>query len=209
MKISVRPDKSVLVSYPVFVKEKEILSFLGKHEPWIVQQQQKAVERRGKLNAGTIIKTKLHTVELCFNPTIKVEVHKNSLLKIYAPDFQQEKARLNLESVLLKIYRVEAHTLLPRRLEKLATQHGFSYARVSIRNNKRNWGSCSSRNNISLNLQMMKLPDELIDYILLHELVHTEIKDHSERFWKRLDQLTSNRARQLAREIKNYSTYTI
>lgn len=55
----------------------------------------------------------------------------------------------------------------------------------------------------------MKLPDHLIDYILLHELVHTEIKDHGDRFWKKLDEITGNKAKELAREVKKYSTYTL
>jgi predicted metal-dependent hydrolase len=131
------------------------------------------------------------------------------LIKIYAEDFNSEAGHLFLEDTLNYVYRNEARTLLPPRLQELAATHGFSYAKVTIRNNRRNWGSCSSRNNISLNLQMMKLPDELIDYILLHELVHTEIKDHSERFWKRLDQLTHNRSKNLAKEVKKYTTYTI
>ncbi len=208
MKISVKPDKSVLVSFPFFAKEKEILSFLAKNEAWIIQHQQKAGEKRNKFTDGMVITTKLHTIELGIGPTARFDV-KNNVVKFFATNFQSEKVQLDIEYLLTKIYRTEAHMTLPRRLDELARLHGFSYAKVTIRNNKRNWGSCSSRNNISLNLQMMKLPDELIDYILLHELVHTEIKDHSERFWKRLDQLTHNRARELAKEVKKYSTYTI
>lgn len=208
MKISVRPDKSVLVSYPFFVKEKEILTFLAKHESWVIQQQQKAGEKRKRFREGMVIKTRIHTIEFHLSHRSYIEP-KGDVLKFYAPSFQDEEVQLDIEHMLTKVYRLEAHIILPRRLQELARQHGFSYNQVSIRNNKRSWGSCSSRNNISLNLQMMKLPDELIDYILLHELVHTEIKDHSQRFWQRLGELTNNRARELANEVRNYSTYTI
>jgi len=56
---------------------------------------------------------------------------------------------------------------------------------------------------------MMKLPDELIDYILLHELVHTEIKNHGAKFWEKLNSITNNRARELAKEVRKFSTYTL
>jgi predicted metal-dependent hydrolase len=208
IKISVKPDKSVLISFPFFVSEKEVLSFLAGNETWIRQQQNKAVAKRKIFEVGEIIQTKLHQVELCVGKTEDVETIGN-VVKVCAKDFSSEKARIFLEDILTQVYRYEARKLLPPRLKELAVIHGFNYNKVSIRNNKRNWGSCSSNNNISLNLQMMKLPDELIDYILLHELVHTEIKNHSERFWKKLDQITGNRARELARQVKKFSTYTL
>lgn len=208
MKISVKPDKSVLISFPFFVSEREVLSFLARNEAWIRKQQDKAIAVRKEFREGETIPTKFHQVELCSGKTQDVETI-GKVVKIYSPDFNSEKTRDFLEDILNQVYRYEARKLLPPRLKELAARHGFSYNKVSIRNNKRNWGSCSSQNNISLNLQMMKLPDELIDYILLHELVHTEIKDHSERFWKKLDQITNGRARELAKEVKKYSTYTL
>jgi predicted metal-dependent hydrolase len=208
MKISVKPDKSVLVSFPMFVSLKEATTFLAKHEDWILKQQEKASASRKSYPHGSTIATKLHVIELCPGKIGEI-VTTGNIVKIYAEDFNSEAGHLFLEDIINQVYRTEARKLLPPRLKELATTHGFSYAKATIRNNRRNWGSCSSRNNISLNLQMMKLPDELVDYILLHELVHTEIKDHSERFWKRLDQLTHNRAKKLAKEVKKYTTYTI
>jgi predicted metal-dependent hydrolase len=208
MKISVKPDKSVLVSFPFFVSEKEILTFLTQNESWIRRQQEKVNAKRNKLSAERVFKTKLHTIKLCAGKIQETKFSGNCI-RFHSPEFSSEKTHAIVEKLITDVYRLEARKLLPPRLNELAKKHHFQYQKVTIRNNKRNWGSCSSRNNISLNLQMMKLPDHLIDYILLHELVHTEIKDHSERFWKRLDVVTGNRARELAREVKKYSTYTL
>lgn len=84
------------------------------------------------------------------------------------------------------IDRTEARTRLVRRLAQLAARHGFSYNRVFVRNQKTRWGSCSSANNINLNINLARLPRELMDYIILHELVHTRVKNHSPRFWEML-----------------------
>jgi predicted metal-dependent hydrolase len=65
MKISVKPDKSVLVSFPLFVSIKEATSFLAKHEDWILKQQEKAVAARKLYPHGLSIQTKMHKVELC------------------------------------------------------------------------------------------------------------------------------------------------
>ena len=82
--------------------------------------------------------------------------------------------------------RHEAARALAVRIELLAGQHGFGYNRLSIRNQRTLWGSCSKGNNISLNQNLIRLPQELQDYVILHELVHTRVKNHSAAFWKEL-----------------------
>ncbi len=86
-----------------------------------------------------------------------------------------------------KIPQATAKAMLKHRLQELARQHGFSCNRVYVRNQRSRWGSCSHLNNISLNINLVALTPDLMDYVILHELVHTRIKNHSKRFWAELD----------------------
>ncbi|NLE09496.1 MAG: M48 family metallopeptidase [Dehalococcoidales bacterium] len=105
---------------------------------------------------------------------------------------QYETDIANASSQVIDIDKDEAKRKLTSRLAYLAEKHGFACNRVSVRNQKTRWGSCSFHNNISLNMQLVRLPDDLIDYVLLHELAHTKIKNHSKQFWALLDSLTGN-----------------
>jgi len=87
------------------------------------------------------------------------------------------------------INRAKAKRKLTRRLKHLAMKHGFTYNRVFIRNQRTIWGSCSYKNNISLNMKVFRLPEELVDYVILHELAHTRVKNHSNDFWALMDRL--------------------
>ena len=78
--------------------------------------------------------------------------------------------------------RRQAKAELPSRLAELAARYGFTYNRVSIKHNATNWGSCSSKGNINLNLTIMRLPRVLQDYVLLHELCHLRHQDHGHGF---------------------------
>lgn len=89
--------------------------------------------------------------------------------------------------------RKAAKAQLPQRLDELAARYDFAYNRVTIKHNATNWGSCSTRNNINLNLNIVRLPKVLQDYVLLHELCHLRHHDHGHAFHLLLEHvLTDN-----------------
>ena len=81
----------------------------------------------------------------------------------------------------------QAQRELPPRLLELAAANGLSVARVTIRDQRSRWGSCSSRGHIALNYRLMLMPPEVRDYILVHELMHLRQADHSRRFWRHVE----------------------
>ena len=83
----------------------------------------------------------------------------------------------------LKEITKEARKILPSRLEELARTMGISYNQVSLRKQKTRWGSCNSKGNISLNCLLVRVPDEVRDYVLIHELCHRRHMNHSKAFW--------------------------
>jgi predicted metal-dependent hydrolase len=89
-----------------------------------------------------------------------------------------------IRKAVLDTLKKQAKAFLPRRVRYLAELYGFSVDTVRFNNAKTRWGSCSSRGSINLNVALMQLPYELIDYVIVHELAHTKYLDHSEDFWE-------------------------
>ena len=93
----------------------------------------------------------------------------------------------------IETLRRKAKAELPGRLAELAARYGFTYNHVTIKHNATNWGSCSARSNINLNLNIVRLPKVLQDYVLLHELCHLRHQDHGHGFHLLLEHvLTDN-----------------
>lgn len=116
-------------------------------------------------------------------------------MKLYGK--QRETIQDNFDDISMSAVK----EMLTSRLNQLAKKHGFRYNKVSIRRQRTRWGSCSHKNNISLNMKMVKLPDELMDYVILHELVHTRIHNHSKKFWAELGKYVEN-ARGMAKKLR-------
>ncbi len=111
----------------------------------------------------------MNLFDLLFGNVKRVKIRRKKVWGIKAPDIEQTR----------KI----AKKVLPKRLGELAQQYGFCYKRLAVRNARTRWGSCSHANNINLNMHLIKLDNDLIDYVILHELCHTIEKNHSPRFW--------------------------
>ncbi|MBN2456385.1 MAG: M48 family metallopeptidase [Sedimentisphaerales bacterium] len=91
------------------------------------------------------------------------------------------------------------------RLEHFSEKYSMPYKRAAFRCQKTRWGSCSGKNSINLNVNIAFLPENLQDYIILHELVHTKVKNHSKQFWTELNKYTDGMARELSKKLKKYN----
>ena len=123
---------------------------------------------------------------------------------------QQSKClkKINITE-LTKSASPEEKLRIKKQVEHLADKYGFSFSKITLRNMSTRWGSCTAKNNISLNIGLIALTDELKDYIILHELVHTRIKNHSKEFWDELGNFIPN-PKALNRKLsQNYGLYEI
>ncbi|MEE4197760.1 MAG: SprT family zinc-dependent metalloprotease [Bacteroidales bacterium] len=209
--ISLRPGREVLVTFPVFVSYATAKKITEQKKEWIKTHQPKIKALEDKYTLFTE-KTSLTTR----SRTLKINKHDKSTIKttlsdrfieIHYPsgaEIQSKEIQQKIKDSVIKALRFEAKEYLPQRVQFLAKKYNFTYEKVFIKNNKTLWGSCSGVNNINLNLHLIRLPDHLIDYIILHELCHTREKNHGRRFWNLMDSILGN-ARLYSKELKKYS----
>lgn len=120
-------------------------------------------------------------------------------------DFSNPQLQVWLKKVIGEALRKNAKLVLPPRLYALSKRYGLPFHEVKINSSSGRWGSCSTRKDINLSYYLLLLPQHLIDYVLLHELTHTRVMNHSAEFWEMLDRLTDGRCEVLRRELKEFS----
>jgi len=211
IRISLKSNGEIVVSMPPAVPVRDAIRFVESKVDWILKQKTKIKSRLTLFAPESCFKTRFHQLAITKGNTDKVYNRVgNGVIQIFIPDrvnHEQPKVQEFIKKTLIDVMRWEAKIYLPKRLKELADKHGFKYENVSIKNASTRWGSCSSVNNINLNLHLMRVPEHLIDYVLLHELVHTVVKNHGDKFWLLLEQVYPN-ARKADKEMNNYRTQT-
>lgn len=132
---------------------------------------------------------------------------RHQLLRVTLPQGAEPRSATMqdyIRSGVKKVLEKEARAYLPRRLQYIADTYDMNFESIRYGNQKGRWGSCSSHGTISLNVGLMNLSHELIDYVLVHELCHTKHMNHSEAFWQLVEQcLPDYRERRKALKTEN------
>lgn len=196
-------EESIRITVPPFATNSDIERALAKHGDKLKQLQTKEKRIIGPQFTVGNGNFKVNIEE--YNGCGFMWVHNGATKTLMCPQgTEYEKRQEWLHRAIRNIITEEAKRVLPSRLATLAEEHGLKYNHCSVRDSHSRWGSCSGNGNISLSIYLVLLPDELIDYVILHELCHTIEMNHSERFWNRLDILCNGSSKEIRRKLKKY-----
>lgn len=213
LNLIVRPSLSPRVSIPKRISFKQAIKFVESNILWIKDKQ----EKMKTIENGHTIFDSNSLYKLCSRnliiyhwncEEIKTNVTRESIEIYCAPDTEitnPDVIQAAIRKALEKIWKRQASVYIPSRVYELAQVHSLRYKSIKIKNLKTRWGSCSADNNLSFNIHLMRLSNELIDYVILHELVHTVQKNHGKYFWETLKKILPN-ALDLDRDLKKYRT---
>lgn len=206
--LRLRPDGAARVTIPRGGSRSEAQSFIERNRGWLEQQleRQRAQPRlpaawppgaeilfRGELvriavGAAGAIQVGAETIE-AHGARIGAPASRYGSLPLGTESVAVDDATADLRPVIERHLRALAGVELPARVAELAARHQFSGLRVTVRNQKSRWGSCSRRGAISLNWRLIQAPALVRDYIILHELAHLRQMNHSDRFWQEVERL--------------------
>jgi predicted metal-dependent hydrolase len=183
--IRVSLDQQVRIVVPRGLPEEYLESILRKKEDWIQKHLHRFRTRKQSVPLAEdqfLFKGKIYNIEKDARTGCEVEVNEERLVIRAGDRFFEKKNQLAW-------YKSEARKFFGLKVVKLSAQYGFHINKIFIRSQKTRWGSCSRRKNLSLNWKLIKAPLFVIDYLILHELVHTEFMNHSKQYWQRVQSL--------------------
>lgn len=193
------PQVTLPYGTPKFVAKR----FATQNKDWILKHMNQLQSHL--LTDGAHI-GKTHTLRFIHGDTVKSRV-TNSEIRVAVPsDAQISSQGIQVEArkASTRAIRRQAEEYLPKRLYQMAELYGYKFKEVRCKALKTRWGSCSSDRIINLNIWLMQLPNELIDYVLVHELVHLNHPNHQKDFWAEVESIMPSH-KKLRKELKQYN----
>lgn len=180
LRMFVQPEGTIKIVAPLRARKHDIEHFLKEKQSWIHKQLSRIHQAKDALNLSD---EHVYLFGSAYNfihkPSARKVTLNTELKTLYTPDDWNAITLEQRNKTLQKL----AKTYLQPRIEALSERCGLPFQKLSIRNQKGRWGSCSSKKDISLNWRIMQLPQAAGDYVLIHELCHTIHMNHSKNFW--------------------------
>ena len=182
--LRLQPDGTARVTVPRGGTQAEARAFAERNRPWLEKQMLRMQARprlAGTWQPGT---------EIWFRgELVRIECNLPGRIQFGGETINATGDTPDLRPAIEQHLRRLAARELPLRAMEFASQHGLTVRRVTVRNQRTRWGSCSRRGTLSLNWRLIQTPDFVRDYILLHELAHLRHMNHSQRFWEEVERL--------------------
>lgn len=169
------PDGALRITVPRGASVAGGLAFATGQGAWIAREHARRVLRNGAWSEGGLVWFRGQRV-----PVVLAE----TTMTVGAEAMPRPRGAGQPRDAFEAALRTVANTELPARCLDLAQRHGLVVSRVTIRNQRSRWGSCSSRSAIALNWRLVQMPPEVSDYVILHELMHLKQPNHSRKFWR-------------------------
>lgn len=179
--LRVRPDGRLRVTIPRGGSRAEGLQFIERHRAWIEQERARLAASPASRAWTTGTSILLRGVE----ETIVVTPAGQAATVAYGGrTIRVPRGVADVRPFVERDLRDLAREELTVRIHALAICHDLTIGRVTIRNQRSRWGSCSPGGNIALNFRLVQMPREICEYVLIHELMHIRHQNHSRRFWR-------------------------
>lgn len=177
-RLKVNEDGSIRMIIPFSFSDEDIEALLLKKQKWI-EKQLSFFKKKAKI---TLQRNQLLLFGNRYN-----YFHDNTYAYKVIVDHEYKTIKSNQNLLEIEIqqkwYKSIAKIYLSNRIEELAKKLNFTYNKLYIRNQRKKWGNCSTEKNISLNWRLIKAPQFVIDYLIIHELMHTIVMSHTNKFW--------------------------
>jgi len=180
----VKPDGNVLVRAPLRASKAAIEEFVEKNRGWIQKHRAKAL---AYLRPAPRQYVRGETFQY-LGTTYPLEIRERQTepLRLDGSFQLAVSQQSDAASVFERWYRGQARQILTARVELFARQHDFHYKGIRITSARTRWGSCSATGSLSFTWRLVQAPLAVVDYVVVHELVHTVFHDHSKQFWHRV-----------------------
>lgn len=201
--IGFRVEENTLnIISPPRISKSFLLSFLEKKKDWVLNRIRKLKTKKELINdnkilfLGKTVEIKIVESPLLINGGF-CELIDNKLIANISKNWENEL----LKNIIIEWYKKESYNIIFERVGFYARNFNFQYGTITIREQKTVWGSCNAKNNLSFNWKVVLFDVDIIDYLVVHELVHTIHKNHSKKYWKAVENIIPN-YKELDRKLK-------
>jgi predicted metal-dependent hydrolase len=184
----VERDGRLTVRAPLGMPEARIREFVEKHIDWVSKHQKRAQKHAPPPpKQFTDGETFLYLGQIF---TLTIVPRQRAALAFDGATFRLATSALpKAKEAFVRWYKKQALEAFGQRAEFLAKRHGFTYQKIRVSSARTRWGSCSTKGTLSFTYRLVMAPPEVVDYVIVHELVHTKIKNHSKSFWRRVGEI--------------------